>query len=228
VRGATKGVDGGSWWGKADAVPPRCPGHNPVKRLVDLTAAVLAIAVLSIPMALVAAGVRLSLGRPILFRQERVGLGGARFEIVKFRSMRPPVVGTPVLPDETRLVPFGRLLRRTRLDELPEVLNVLRGEMSLVGPRPLVPATVTALGPLADGRARARPGLTGWAQVNGNTRLDDADKLVLDLWYIEHQSLRLDLYILLLTVGVVVFGERCNLPHIEKARRHACGSDRHG
>ena len=228
MQGATKGVDGRSWWGKADAVPLRCPGRSVVKRLGDLSAAVLALAVLSIPMALIAGGVRLSLGRPILFRQERVGLGGTRFEIVKFRSMRPPAAGVRVLPDETRLVPFGRFLRRTRLDELPELFNVLRGEMSLVGPRPLVPATVAALGPFADQRSGARPGLTGWAQVNGNTRLDDADKLDLDLWYIEHQSLRLDLYILLLTIGVVVFGERCHLPHIEQARRHACGSDRHG
>jgi len=229
LPGTAKGVDGRSWWGKADAIPARGgPGQNPLKRGVDLTAAALAIAVLLVPMALVATGILLALGRPVLFRQERVGLGGARFEIVKFRSMRPQAAGAPALPDEARLVPFGRFLRRTRLDELPELFNVLRGEMSLVGPRPLVPATVAALGPFADQRLGARPGLTGWAQVNGNTRLDEADKLVLDLWYIEHQSLRLDLHILLLTLGVVVLGERCHLPHIEQARRHACGSDRHG
>ena len=119
MPGAAKGVDGRSWWGKADAIPARGgPGQNPLKRSVDLTAAALAMAVLLVPMALVATGVLLALGRPVLFRQERVGLGGARFEIVKFRSMRPQAAGAAPLPDEARLVPFGRFLRRTRLDEL--------------------------------------------------------------------------------------------------------------
>lgn len=200
-----------------------------VRRRFEATLAAAALAVCALPMAALALGIRLTLGRPVLFLQDRVGRGGVPFRLIKFRTMREAhdANGEP-LPDEARLGPFGRLVRRTRLDEIPGLVNVLRGEMSLVGPRPLIPAAVAKLGPLAARRSEVRPGLTGWAQVNGNTLLSDRDKLLLDLWYVEHRSLRLDLTVLLLTVGVVLFGEHHNQANIERARNDAGGPGRHG
>ena len=165
-----------------------------VKRMFDL--ALLAVtAVLWLPLLLLLAGVVwLGMGRPVLFRQTRAGRLGRPFELLKFRTMRPGEGS-----DEERLTLFGRRLRATSLDELPQLLNVLRGEMALVGPRPL-PVRYLPRYTLEQARRHdVRPGLTGWAQVNGRNAVSWAEKFKLDVWYIEHQCLWLDLRILGLT-----------------------------
>src|SRR3546814_9484145 len=123
-----------------------------------------------------------------------------------------------LLPDEERLTRLGRFLRRSRVDELPELWNIMKGDMSLVGPRPLLPDTVDDMGSDGIRRGLVRPGLTGWAQVNGNARLSGKDKLALDLWYIDHASVALDLRIILKTIGVVFAGERIN--RSERSEEH--------
>lgn len=160
-------------------------------------------------LVLLAGGVLLSLGRPVLFRQQRAGRGGVPFTLLKLRSMRNScdASGRP-LPDEARVTPFGRFLRRSRLDELPGLWNVVAGDMAFVGPRPLLPETIAALEMHGVQRGAVRPGLTGWSQVNGNTLLALEEKIALDLWYVAHSSPLLDLRILLLTVWVMVGGER--------------------
>jgi lipopolysaccharide/colanic/teichoic acid biosynthesis glycosyltransferase len=160
-------------------------------------------------LVLLAGGVLLSLGRPVLFRQQRAGRGGVPFTLLKLRSMRNTcdASGRP-LPDEARVTPFGRFLRRSRLDELPGLWNVVAGDMAFVGPRPLLPETIAALAMHGVQRGAVRPGLTGWSQVNGNTLLALEEKIALDLWYVAHSSPLLDLRILLLTVWVMVGGER--------------------
>ncbi|MBC9031378.1 sugar transferase [Sphingomonas sp. JC676] len=168
-------------------------------------------------MAIVAVVVLSTLGTPILFRQHRAGAGGRVFVLAKFRTMRTAndIEGRP-LPDAARLTATSRVLRRARLDELPGLWNVIRGQMNLVGPRPLLPETVVDLGEGGTARGKVKPGLTGWAQVNGNALLSDKDKLALDLWYIEHRSVRLDLEILVRTVAMLVGGERINTLNIER------------
>ncbi|WP_395394142.1 sugar transferase [Novosphingobium sp. BL-8A] len=156
-----------------------------------------------------ALGVRLSMGAPVLFRQQRAGLGGQPFTLFKLRSMREAngPDGRP-LPDEARVTGFGRFLRRSRLDELPGLWNVARGDMTFVGPRPLLPETIAALGTRGMARGHVRPGLTGWAQVNGNTLLSLDEKIALDLWYVDHAGPMLDLRILARTAWVMIGGER--------------------
>lgn len=204
--------------------PRRALGDYP---LVERGLAMLAL-VATAPLLLLAAGaVALMLGRPVLFRQHRAGQSGRAFELVKFRSMSDASArdGRP-LPDEARLTSFGRLLRRSRLDELPELWNIARGEMSFVGPRPLLPETVDAMGERGKTRGTVRPGLTGWAQVNGNALLSDADKLALDLWYIDNRSLVRDAKIVLHTFATLAQGERisdCNI-----GRAYARAADRRG
>ncbi|WP_243652303.1 sugar transferase [Novosphingobium sp. PhB165] len=156
-----------------------------------------------------ALGVRLSMGSPVLFRQARAGLGGQSFTMFKLRSMREAngPDGRP-LPDKVRVTAFGRFLRRSRLDELPGLWNVARGDMAFVGPRPLLPETIAGLGPRGEARGRVRPGLTGWSQVNGNTLLSLDEKITLDLWYVDNASPLLDLRILVLTLWVMAGGER--------------------
>jgi len=150
-----------------------------------------------------------SMGSPVIFRQRRSGQGGKLFTLVKFRSMndRRDTAGQ-LLPDEERVTAFGRFLRHTRLDELPGLVNVAMGEMAFVGPRPLLPETIDGLGRDGRERGKVRPGLTGWAQVNGNTLLTLKQKVELDLWYVDHCSPWLDAKILLRTVLVMVAGER--------------------
>ena len=176
-----------------------------VKRTFDFLAAATLLVLLSPAIAAIAAVVRWRLGSPVLFRQRRVGLGGRPFDILKFRTMRDAsgTDGQP-LPDEERLTPFGRLLRSTSLDELPGLVNVLRGEMSLVGPRPLLPPYLRWYTPEQNRRHDVRPGITGWAQVNGRNAIGWTEKFALDVWYVDHQSLGLDLRILLRTVAKVV------------------------
>jgi len=183
-----------------------------LKRVVDLLL-VLAAAPVWVPLALgVAACVRWRLGPPVLFRQARTGLGGRIFTLVKFRSMDPPRGGGQSAEgDEGRVDSFGRWLRATSLDELPEVWNVLRGEMSLVGPRPLLPEYLPQYSQMEMRRHNVPPGLTGWAQVNGRNRLDWKEKFRLDVWYAENRSLPLDLKILLLTIPTVLGREDVEL-----------------
>lgn len=160
-------------------------------------------------------------GRPVLFRQQRTGLGRAPFEMIKFRTMTMACdPAGNLLPDAQRVGRLGRILRRSRLDELPELLNIVRGEMTFVGPRPLLPETVAALGEPGQVRSSVLPGLTGWAQVSGNTLLSNREKVALDLWYVAHRSLALDLKILVRTPAVLLFGEK------RHSRRLAAVSDR--
>lgn len=176
-----------------------------VKRVIDIVGAALALVALSPVLVLVAVLVRLKLGSPVLFRQPRAGLGGAPFVLTKFRTMTDEVDDDgALLPDDVRLTGFGRLLRSTSLDELPELVHVLRGEMSLVGPRPLPVTYLDRYSARQARRHEVRPGLTGWAQVNGRNAAGWPERLEMDVWYVEHRSLRLDLRILARTVLVVL------------------------
>jgi sugar transferase EpsL len=175
------------------------------KRAADLLLASLAIAILSPMLLAVGVLVRLFLGRPVLFRQRRPGLHGLLFTCLKFRTMR----GTrdsagKLLPDADRLTSLGSFLRRTSLDELPELWNVIRGDMSLVGPRPLLPEYLPRYNAFQRRRHEVRPGITGWAQVNGRNALTWEQKFKLDIWYVDHQSFWLDVKILWLTLLTVV------------------------
>ena len=170
---------------------------------MDVVVVVLLMTVLW-PVALaIAVGVRVTVGAPVLFRQVRPGRDGRPFRLVKFRTMRDAVddAGVP-LPDAVRLTRLGRVLRATSLDELPTLWNVLRGDMALVGPRPLLVAYLPHYTAEEARRHDVRPGITGWAQLNGRNDLPWDEKLALDVWYVEHRSLALDLRILLRTLAV--------------------------
>ncbi len=175
------------------------------KRLVDLMLTVPALILLAPLLALLALLVRCKLGSPVLFRQQRPGLHGKPFELIKFRSMTDArdQHGNP-LPDAERLTPFGKFLRKSSLDELPELWNILKGDMSLVGPRPLRMEYLALYSPQQARRHEIRPGITGWAQVNGRNALAWQDKFRCDVWYVDHVSLKLDLTILWLTVWQVI------------------------
>ncbi len=170
-----------------------------MRRAFDVVTAA-TVLLLSAPLlALIWLAVWLSLGSPVVYRQRRVGLKGKNFTILKFRSMRPP--RTPAETDAERSPWLGRILRATSLDELPQLWNVLRGDMSLIGPRPTLPQQVRYYSPRQRGRLEIRPGLTGWAQVRGRNSIDWPARIELDLWYIGHRSLCLDLRILARTLG---------------------------
>lgn len=183
------------------------------KRCFDLVGAALSLFVLSPLISVIAVGVRLTLGSPVLFRQVRVGYQGRPFVLYKFRTMTNDrdELGR-LLSDEWRLTRFGRFLRTTSLDELLELLNVLRGEMSLVGPRPLPPEYWERYSPDQRRRHDVMPGLTGWAQVNGRNALTWEQKFDLDLWYVKHASLWLDLRILAMTAWKVLIREGISQP----------------
>jgi lipopolysaccharide/colanic/teichoic acid biosynthesis glycosyltransferase len=166
-----------------------------VKRALDIFVALFALILFAVPMLLIAVAIRLTMGGPVLFRQRRPGWKRRIFTLVKFRTMT-----TGSGPDEARLTPLGRLLRRTSLDELPELWNVLKGDMSLVGPRPLLEEYLPLYTPEQDRRHEARPGITGWAVVKGRNALTWEEKFKLDTWYVDHRSFGLDLKILLLTL----------------------------
>ena len=176
-----------------------------MKRLLDIVVSIFALIVLSPLLLLLSAAVALALGRPVLFRQRRAGMHGRPFEIVKFRTMTDEV-GTDgrMLPDDRRLTPFGRMLRASSLDELPELFNVLRGDMSLVGPRPLLLKYMERYSPEQARRHDVLPGLTGWAQVCGRNSVDWEDRLRLDVWYVDNRSLWLDARIVFKTFGVLL------------------------
>jgi sugar transferase EpsL len=176
-----------------------------MKRLFDILLAGAALILLAPLMAFLALAVVLALGRPVLFRQQRPGRNGELFEMLKFRTMLDGTMpdGTP-LPDAQRLTRFGRWLRSTSLDELPSLWSVLRGDMSLVGPRPLLVEYLPLYNARQARRHEVRPGLTGWAQVNGRNALSWDEKFDLDIWYVDNRSFLLDLRILLLTVKKVL------------------------
>jgi len=169
-------------------------------RLRDLVLVLLSAPLWLPVLGVVALLVALNIGSPIMFRQSRVGQGGRIFTLIKFRSMRDAVGedGRP-LPDSERLSSFGRLLRSTSLDELPSLWNVIAGEMSLVGPRPLLPEYLPLYNSRQLRRHEVRPGITGWAQVNGRNAVSWQDRLEMDAWYVEHRSFLLDCRILLRT-----------------------------
>ena len=181
------------------------------KRVVDLSASALGLVILSPILLALALLIRARLGAPVLFRQTRPGLHARPFTIYKFRSMRDArdARGNP-LPDAERLPPLGRFLRSTSLDELPELWNVLRGDMSLVGPRPLLMEYVPLYSAEQARRHEVRPGITGWAQVNGRNALGWKDRFALDVEYVDRLSLALDARILLLTVRKVFRREGIN------------------
>ena len=176
-----------------------------IKRAIDLSVAAILLIVLSPMMIVIAIFSLLFLGRPIFFKQSRPGLNANIFELYKFRTMRNANAesGKP-LSDDLRLTPYGKFLRSSSLDELPELWNVLRGEMSLVGPRPLLVQYLPLYSPEQARRHTVRPGITGWAQVNGRNSLSWSDKFKLDVWYVENQNLWLDLKILFMTIGQVM------------------------
>lgn len=182
-----------------------------IKRLFDLMLALLAL-IASAPLLLVLAVlVRWRLGSPVLFRQQRPGLHGKPFEMIKFRTMTTAIDSNGrSLPDEQRLTWLGRLLRSSSLDELPELWNVIKGEMSLVGPRPLLMEYLPLYTPEQARRHEVRPGITGWAQVNGRNALSWAKKFELDVWYVDHHSFTLDMQILYLTLLQLVRPKNIN------------------
>ena len=175
------------------------------KRWLDLVLTVPVLIVLAPLLALVALLVRIKLGSPVLFRQQRPGLHGQPFTILKFRTMIDAYdLQGNLLPDAERLTSFGRFLRSTSLDELPELLNVLRGDMSLVGPRPLLMQYLGRYTPQQMRRHEVKPGITGWAQVKGRNAITWEEKFALDVWYVDHQSLWLDLKIIILTAWKIL------------------------
>ena len=179
-----------------------------IKRLFDILASSLGLLLLSPVIAIVAWQIRRKLGSPVLFRQMRPGLHGKPFEMIKFRTMRDAVdaQGNP-LPDSERMTPFGSFLRSSSLDELPELWNVLKGDMSLVGPRPLLMEYLPLYSPEQYRRHEVRPGVSGWAQVNGRNALSWEDKFKLDVWYVDNRSFWLDLKVIFLTLKKVVVRE---------------------
>ncbi len=179
-----------------------------MKRIVDILVSFFGIVLLTPIFLLVAFLIRKNLGSPVIFSQIRPGIDGKPFKMYKFRSMKNAIdtSGNP-LPDAERLTPFGQKLRSTSLDELPELWNVLKGDMSLVGPRPLLMEYLPLYDKEQYRRHEMRPGITGWAQINGRNAISWEDKFKLDVWYVDNQSLKLDLKILLLTIKKVFIKE---------------------
>jgi lipopolysaccharide/colanic/teichoic acid biosynthesis glycosyltransferase len=185
--------------------------YDPLKRTLDVAASVLLLVLLSPVLLVTAVLVRVKLGAPVVFGQERPGRDGRLFTLYKFHSMLPsrPDLGaeSAVDTDAGRLTPFGRALRAASLDELPELVNVLKGDMSVVGPRPLLPEYLPRYNETQARRHEVRPGITGWAQVNGRNALSWEDRFEMDVWYVDHRSFALDLRILWKTVSAV-FGRQ--------------------
>ena len=179
-------------------------------RALDLLIASLALLVLSPLIAIAAIAIKLGSRGPVIYRQRRVGLGGEEFEMLKLRTMvsgsDPVGVGTAVTRGDPRVTGAGRVLRRTSLDEIPNLVNVIRGEMSIVGPRPTIPAQVAAFGPEQRRRHEVRPGITGWAQVQGRAGIPWERRIELDVWYVDHRGTGLDLRILAKTAWLLVSG----------------------
>jgi sugar transferase EpsL len=183
------------------------------KRILDLTLTIPGLLILSPFLVIIAILVRVNFGSPVIFRQKRPGYRGKPFWIYKFRTMTNEVDDeNNLLPDDQRVTHLGRFLRSYSLDELPELFNVLRGEMSWVGPRPLLMKYLERYSPEQARRHDVLPGITGWAQVNGRNALTWEEKFKLDVWYVDHWSIKLDIKILLITVGKVLRREGINQP----------------
>lgn len=205
------------------------PGVPVSKRIFDYTLTLLFAPILLVVMLVVALLVRIYHGSPVLFRHVRPGYKGRPFTLIKFRTMRDvfDADGQP-LPDAERLTAFGRFLRSTSLDELPELLNVLRGEMSLIGPRPLLMRYLERYSPEQARRHDVLPGITGWAQVNGRNNVSWMEKFELDVWYVDNWSLMLDVRVLLQTILKVLKREGINEPGNATAREFlGQDADRH-
>jgi lipopolysaccharide/colanic/teichoic acid biosynthesis glycosyltransferase len=188
-------------------------GIPPSKRILDLVLTILILILFTPVMGLIALLVRIFHGRPVLFRHERPGYGNQLFTMYKFRTMTDSHDSQGnLLPDSERLTRLGRILRSTSLDELPEIYNVLRGEMSLVGPRPLLVQYLQRYSPEQARRQNTLPGMTGWAQINGRNNVSWEDKFALDVWYVDNRSLWLDIKILLATPWKVIRREGINQP----------------
>jgi sugar transferase EpsL len=187
--------------------------YRGAKRMVDISVSILGLLLLFPLLALIALRIRLKIGSPVFFCQQRPGLGGRPFTLYKFRTMTHARddQGNP-LPDAERLTSFGRFLRGASLDELPELVNVLQGEMSLVGPRPLLMQYLEHYTSEQMRRHEVKPGITGWAQVNGRNVLTWEEKFALDVWYVDHQSLWLDLKIITLTTWKILKREGISQP----------------
>lgn len=185
------------------------PGAG-MPRIFDISIALPALVLLSPVLLIAAIAIKLGSPGPVVYRQRRIGLHGEEFELLKLRTMvqgsDPVGVGTAVGRDDPRVTAAGRFLRRTSLDELPNLVNVLRGEMAIVGPRPTIPAQVVDYTPRQHRRHEVRPGLTGWAQVQGRAGIPWEERIELDVEYVERRSLALDLRILAKTAGLLVTG----------------------
>lgn len=175
-----------------------------MKRLLDIVVSIIGLIVLSPILLIVALAVLIAMGRPVLFRQTRPGRGGKPFDMLKFRTMRADTQGGGVASDAHRLTRTGAFLRRTSLDELPELWNILKGDMSLVGPRPLLMQYLDRYTPEQARRHDVRPGLTGWAQVNGRNALSWEEKFALDTWYVNNRSFGLDVRIMAMTAWQII------------------------
>ena len=186
------------------------------KRIIDIVCSGLGLIILSPILVIVAILIRFNLGSPIFFTQDRVGKDGKIFKMIKFRTMLDATDkwGEP-LPDEERLTPFGQFLRSTSMDELPELINVLKGDMSLVGPRPLLVKYLPLYSEEQARRHNVRPGVTGWAQVNGRNSISWNEKFKLDVWYVDNKSFLLDIKILILTVYKVIKRDDINQSETE-------------
>ena len=202
--------------------------HQPGKRLLDLILAIVGMGILMPFLLSIALAVHLKLGSPVLFMQVRPGREGKPFKLYKFRTMtgaRGPTGS--LLPDNDRLTSFGRLMRRTSLDELPELFNVLKGDMSLVGPRPLLMQYLERYTPEQARRHEVKPGITGWAQVNGRNAITWDEKFKLDVWYVDNWSLWLDTRILGLTIWKIMKQDGINQPG-QATMEEFTGSKNHG
>lgn len=184
-----------------------------MKRLVDILISLIALIILSPIFLMVAHKVRKNLGSPIFFYQERPGKNGKLFKMIKFRSMKDAFdkEGNP-LPDEHRITPFGQKLRSTSLDEMPQLINVLKGDMSIVGPRPMLKEFIELYSPEQARRLEVRPGMTGLAQISGRNELDYEERFKCDVWYVDNHSVLVDFKIMFKTVGVMTKREGINAP----------------
>ena len=193
--------------------------YDALKRVADVVVAAIALLVLSPVLLVVAILVRTKLGSPVIFRQKRPGRNGRLFTLYKFRTMSEVAADATgveaVSSDAERLTPLGRRLRSTSLDELPELYNVLKGDMSIVGPRPLLPEYLDRYNHEQARRHEVRPGITGWAQVNGRNAVSWDERFEMDVWYVDHRSLVLDARVLLKTVGAVLSREGVSAPGAE-------------
>lgn len=191
-----------------------------IKRTFDLIAAAIGLIILAPVFALIALLVYLQMGRPILFMQPRPGQGGKIFTFYKFRTMSNACdQNGKLLPDANRLTAIGKFLRKTSLDELPQLFNILKGDMSFIGPRPLLVEYLDYYTPEQARRHAVKPGVTGWAQVNGRNTISWAEKCDLDVWYVDHQSLWLDAKILAMTVGKVLRQQDVSLSECPEASK---------